>query len=249
MKITRQDILLSELQPNTGQIPGVPCNPRKISDASLAKLSASIESLPEMLDQRPLIVYPLDGCYVVLGGNMRLAALERLGWNSAPCAVLPSVTSAKRLREWVLKDNNLYGEHDYDILSEWDIDEVTQWGGVEWDELGPLSSEEEKKEPEREKEYEEVPDEDEGGPDFFDMMLLGGGSLEKLFPGGNVVKEVTHLDSSTGCTSVRKSRYHASGIDRDLDSGLSGAAAGLQSKAADRGNGWNSLSAETECTY
>lgn len=171
VKITRQDILLSDLQPNTGQIRGVPCNPRKISDAHLAKLCASIESLPEMLDQRPLIVYPLGDAYVVLGGNMRLAALERMGWNSAPCAVLPSVTSAKRLREWVLKDNNLYGEHDFDILSEWDIDEVTEWGGVEWDDIDPLASEEPKEDARNNDRVDDGAEEEEEGPDFFDMML------------------------------------------------------------------------------
>jgi hypothetical protein len=67
-------IKITNLHTNTGQIPGVPANPRFIKDEPYEKLKKSIQDDPEMLDLRELIVYPYPGKkghYVIIGGNMR----------------------------------------------------------------------------------------------------------------------------------------------------------------------------------
>ena len=114
-------IPLDLLDPNTGQIPGVPKNPRKWSRRELENLAASMRDTPELTEARGAIVYPFQGRFVVLGGNMRLAAARaHLDWTELMCAVLPENTSADKMRQIVQKDNSSFGEFDYDILrKEW----------------------------------------------------------------------------------------------------------------------------------
>ena len=50
-------------------------NPRYITKPAFEKLVKSILIFPRMLKIRPIVV---DGNYKVLGGNMRLKALERI---------------------------------------------------------------------------------------------------------------------------------------------------------------------------
>ena len=58
---------VSKLTMNTGQIEGVPANPRQWTQADLDRLAASIEETPELLDARGAIVVPHKGKFVVLG--------------------------------------------------------------------------------------------------------------------------------------------------------------------------------------
>ena len=90
--IEARRIPLSELAPNTGQIPGVPRNPRIIQDGRFTKLVRSLKEDPEMLELRELLVYEHEGSYVVIGGNMRLKALKHIGETEAPCKVIPPGT-------------------------------------------------------------------------------------------------------------------------------------------------------------
>jgi hypothetical protein len=60
-------IPLDLLDPNTGQIPGVPKNPRKWSRRELENLAASMRDTPELTEARGAIVYPFQGRFVVLG--------------------------------------------------------------------------------------------------------------------------------------------------------------------------------------
>lgn len=95
--ITFERIHISCLDPNTGQIPGVPKNPRKWSHRELRNLADSMRDTPELTEARGAIVYPLNGRYVVLGGNMRLvAAKKHLDLTELMCAVLPEDTDADR---------------------------------------------------------------------------------------------------------------------------------------------------------
>lgn len=119
----------SQLELNTGQIPGVPKNPRFIRDARFAALKKSIEDAPEMLTLRELIVYPLGKKYVVICGNMRLRACREIGYKELPSKVLQEDTPPEKLREYAIKDNNGFGEDDWDLLAnEWDADELKDWG-------------------------------------------------------------------------------------------------------------------------
>ena len=117
------------LDPNEGQIDGLPSNPRKWSEDDLSRLEDSIRETPELLEARGIIVVPRDGRYVVLGGNMRLAAIRGLGRTEAPCIVLPESTPAEKLREIVIKDNGSFGEWDTALLSSgWSDLPVEDWG-------------------------------------------------------------------------------------------------------------------------
>jgi len=62
-----------EIWPNTGQINGLPANPRFIRDERGDALFKSIQDDPEMLDLRECIVYPYADAFVAIAGNMRLA--------------------------------------------------------------------------------------------------------------------------------------------------------------------------------
>ena len=124
-----QRIKISKLVPNTGQIDGLPANPRFIKDEKFLKLVKSVKDDPEMLDLRELIVYPHDKQFVVIGGNMRLRAMKEAGFTEAPCKVLDKDTSADKLRAYTAKDNVGFGEHDWDALAnEWDAGELSDWG-------------------------------------------------------------------------------------------------------------------------
>lgn len=116
-----RSIDISLLDPNEGQIAGVPRNPRKWARRELENLARSMEETPELTEARGAIVYPQEGRYVVLGGNMRLAAARKhLGWTELMCAVLPADTTVDRMRQIVQKDNSSFGAFDYDILrSDW----------------------------------------------------------------------------------------------------------------------------------
>jgi hypothetical protein len=59
MEIKRLDI--KYLKNNTGQIKGLPKNPRILKDEKFNKLVKSIQDNPEMLDLRELIVYDNNG--------------------------------------------------------------------------------------------------------------------------------------------------------------------------------------------
>ena len=122
-------IPLSKLVANTGQIEGLPKNPRSIRDEKFAKLVQSLKDDPEMLDLRELLVYPLEKKFVVIGGNMRLLAMRDLGFKEASCKVLDKATPAQKLRAYAIKDNVGYGDHDWDALAnEWDAAELADWG-------------------------------------------------------------------------------------------------------------------------
>lgn len=72
--INFERISIALLDPNTGQIPGVPKNPRKWGRRELQNLADSMKDTPELTEARGCIVVPWQGRFVVLGGNMRLAA-------------------------------------------------------------------------------------------------------------------------------------------------------------------------------
>ena len=133
----RVKIDTSQVRPNEGQIEGLPSNPRLINDEKFKRLVKSIQDLPEMTEARDLLVYPHNGEYIVIGGNMRLRAYEELGWKEVPCCILPDNMPAKKLREMVIQDNNPFGETDWNaIANEWDVDELKDWGvdlPADWD--------------------------------------------------------------------------------------------------------------------
>lgn len=83
-----------------------PENPREITAERLAALKFSLEADPDMLEARPIIADVDTG--EVVCGNMRLRAAKELGWTNIP-VYLKSFSSAAERREWMLRDNQEYG--------------------------------------------------------------------------------------------------------------------------------------------
>lgn len=89
-----------------------PENPRTIKDERFAALKAALAADPEMLEARPIIATP-DG--QVVAGNMRLRAIKDLGWTEVPVFIID--LDPTRKREWMLRDNQEYGEYVPDQLA------------------------------------------------------------------------------------------------------------------------------------
>jgi hypothetical protein len=113
-----QKIKVSEIRPN-------PNNPRVIKDDKFKKLLQSITDFPQMLELRPIVV---NDDMIVLGGNMRLKALEHLGIEETYIIKAKDLTD-KQEQEFIIKDNVGYGEWDWDQLAnEWDVEDLDDWG-------------------------------------------------------------------------------------------------------------------------
>ena len=127
-------IKLTDLVLNEGQIAGLPTNPRQWTKTELNKLKKSLQETPELLEARGILVYPWEGKYLVLGGNMRLSALKALKAKDAPCVIFPENTPIDKLKEVVIKDNGSFGEWDFDSLAnEWGDLPLTDWGIPAWE--------------------------------------------------------------------------------------------------------------------
>ena len=132
MEIKR--IRLTDLELNRGQVEGLPSNPRQWTRGDLDKLISNIKQTPELLEMRGLIVYPYQGKYIILGGNMRFSALREMNEPDAPCMVVPEDTPIEKLREITILDNGSFGSWDYDMLAnEWDDLPLSDWGVPAWD--------------------------------------------------------------------------------------------------------------------
>ena len=108
-----------------GSVKGNSRNPRFIRDEKFKKLVASLVEFPEMATLRPLVV---DENMTVLGGNMRLKAMQELKWKEVPIVVAENLTDAQK-DEFVIKDNVGFGDWNWEQLAnEWDAEELTRWG-------------------------------------------------------------------------------------------------------------------------
>lgn len=129
MKLETIDI--EKLRSNSGQIEGLPANPRKWDADDVKRLAKSIEETPELLEARPPIVVPQNGSYVVLGGNMRLEACRYLDYEEMPCVVMDEGTPIETLKQIVVKDNGSFGEWDTEaLLAEWKDLPLEDWGAL-----------------------------------------------------------------------------------------------------------------------
>lgn len=122
-------INISLLKNNTGQIEGLPKNPRVIKDSRFKKLIQSIKDDPEMLELRELIVLPYKHQFIVIAGNQRLKACIDLGYKEMICKVLPVNISIEKLKAITIKDNISFGQHDWESLNlDWDDLQLSNWG-------------------------------------------------------------------------------------------------------------------------
>ena len=92
------------------------------------KLVQSIKDFPEMLQMRPIVV---NDDMIVLGGNMRLKALQHLKRSEIPDSwvTLADDWTQEQRNEFTIKDNLSFGEWDMKDLSDnWDVDLLEDWG-------------------------------------------------------------------------------------------------------------------------
>lgn len=107
---------ISELKPN-------PDNPRLIKDEKYQKLVESLKGFPEMADIREIVV---NKDYMILGGNMRYKAMKEAGWKEVSVKVVD--LSEDKQKEFIIKDNNPYGEWDWDIVShDYELEDLENW--------------------------------------------------------------------------------------------------------------------------
>lgn len=109
---------VSEIKPN-------PNNPRIIKDHKFKQLVQSIRDFPEMLKLRPIVI---DENNVVLGGNMRLRAIQELGIKEVEVLKASELTENQK-QEFIIKDNIPFGEWDWDLLAnEFEAEDLSEWG-------------------------------------------------------------------------------------------------------------------------
>ena len=102
-----------------------PNNPRICKDHKFKQLVKSIQDFPQMLELRPIVI---DENNMVLGGNMRLKACLEARLTNVPVIHANNLTEAQK-KEFIIKDNISFGEHDWDALAnEWNIIELDEWG-------------------------------------------------------------------------------------------------------------------------
>lgn len=89
-------------------------NPRKIKKDDFARLKKQITELGVY---KPLVAYAENGRYVVLGGNMRLRALQELAYGEVDVSVVEVKSEAEKLK-FNLSDNDRAGEYDDQALAE-----------------------------------------------------------------------------------------------------------------------------------
>jgi ParB-like chromosome segregation protein Spo0J len=109
-----------------------PNNPRFIKDDKFEKLKKSISEFPEIMEKRPIVcVTDDDGKLYPLGGNMRLKALQELGYKeiSDNWILLADEWTEEQRREFVIKDNVGFGEWNWEELANaWDSEKLEEWG-------------------------------------------------------------------------------------------------------------------------
>ena len=133
-RIEKVTLSLKDIDLNEGQIEGLPANPRNWTKEELKSLALSLTETPELFEMRCPIVVPHDGRYVVLGGNLRIAAARENKEKEVACFVFHS-TSIDKMKEIVIKDNGAWGKWDYDALAnEWSDLPLSDWGIPVWEE-------------------------------------------------------------------------------------------------------------------
>lgn len=130
-----EEMKLSEIHIN-------PNNPRLIKDARFKKLVKSISEFPKMMELRPIII---DSEGLILGGNMRFKALKELKYKDVPDVWVKradELTDEEKQR-FIIEDNIGFGEFDWEMLNDWDKDQLIDWG-VEFTDFDLQTSEDKK---------------------------------------------------------------------------------------------------------
>lgn len=138
-----------------------PDNPRSIKDEKFKLLVKSLQSFPEMMELRPVVV---NKDMMILGGNMRYEAAKAAGWKEIPVTIADLTPPQEK--EFIIKDNVSGGDWSWDMLANgWDAELLKDWGL-------DLPEDWEVKEEAKEDDYE-IPDEIETDIILGDMFQIG----------------------------------------------------------------------------
>jgi DNA modification methylase len=204
-------IAISKVRPNSD-------NPRYIKDEKFKKLVQSIKEFPEMMPVRPIVV---NKEMVVLGGNMRLKAMQEAGLDKVWVEVVD--WSEEKQREFIIKDNVGFGEWDWDELANtWDAEELNEWGLDTPDNWGG-------EELEAEEDDYEVPEELKTDVVFGDLIEIGehrllcGDSTDsdqvaKLMNGEKA--DMVFTDPPYGINIGSQSQGKGGGVAKKIDYGI-----------------------------
>lgn len=100
-------------------------NPRIISQKAMEYLVKSLQTFPEMMQLREIVV---DETMTILGGNMRYLALQKIKVKECFAKIVTGLTSEQK-REFVVKDNANFGEWNFDALANsWSEMPLAEWG-------------------------------------------------------------------------------------------------------------------------
>lgn len=165
---------------NTGQIDWLPKNPRQWDSDDLDRTVASIAEDPDFLEDRPLLAVENGKDLVVFAGNLRLSAIRKTKYKTAPVVIYEPETDEDRetVKRRAMKDNGTFGSWDWDTLAnEWDdeVDKLAGWGvdiPAEWAE-GAIGGGESESNEVSEDDFDESTDEVEVRCNKGDVYQLG----------------------------------------------------------------------------
>lgn len=142
MKKERRTIPLSKLSLNTGQIEWLPKNPRQWTQEQIDNMVRSLDEDPDFMEDRPPLVVPHDGRFIVFAGNERTdAEKRRKARTELDCMVYTPETEEDQetIIRRAMKDNGHFGSWDWDTLAnEWGDFPLGDWGVPAWDSEGSL---------------------------------------------------------------------------------------------------------------
>ena len=112
---------------NISEIKANPDNPRKIDKGKLDLLKKSIKDFGKMMELRPIVINENN---MILGGNQRFEAIKSLGLTEIPDNWIKRADGLTKdeQKQFIIKDNNNFGEWDFDLLNEWDSGLLAEWG-------------------------------------------------------------------------------------------------------------------------
>lgn len=138
MRKERATLKVSAIVANEGQLAWLPKNPRQWTQTDIDKTRNSVLRDPDFLEDRPLLVVPLDEkTWLVFAGNLRREGAKSGKVKEVPAVIYYPETEEDHLtiKRRAMKDNGSFGAWDYDTLAnEWGDLPLTDWGIPAWNE-------------------------------------------------------------------------------------------------------------------
>lgn len=136
MRKERRNIPLADILPNTGQAEWLPANPRQWTAQDINRTARSIKEDTDFLEERPILVFPLDDKFIAFAGNLRREGCIKNKMTTAPCVIHYPENEADQetIKRRAIKDNGTFGSWDFDQLAnEWDDLPLNDWGVPAWE--------------------------------------------------------------------------------------------------------------------